>query len=138
MESRQFLTFILAGQEYGVDALRVIEVINPVSVTSVPMSEPSIIGVMNFRGEVIPLVDLACLIHFDSAVRNGKIIVVSHKGSMFGLLVDMVREIINPDSFIEASELGDVKLPFLQSVTQTQNGLVRLLDVGAAIESLVK
>lgn len=137
MDSRQFLTFILSGQEYGVDALKVIEVINPVSVTSVPMSDPSVIGVMNFRGEVIPLVDLACLIHFDSTVRNGKIIVISHRDSMYGLLVDLVREIIMPDSFIEASELGDVRLPFLLSVTQTQNGLVRLLDVGAAVESLV-
>lgn len=138
MESGQFLTFMLSGQEYGFDALKVIEVINPVAVTGVPMSETSVVGVMNFRGEVIPLVDLACLIHFDSTARNGKIIVVTHKGSMYGLLVDMVREIITPESFIEASELGDVKLPFLHSVTQTQNGLVRLLDVGAAIESLVK
>jgi chemotaxis signal transduction protein len=92
---------------------------------------------MNFRGDVIPLIDLAHIIASDSSVASGKIIVITHNEAMCGLLVDMVREIITPDSFIEASELGDVKLPHLQSVTQTQTGLVRLLDIGSTMESLV-
>jgi purine-binding chemotaxis protein CheW len=137
MEARQYLTFMLSGQEYGVDALKIIEVINPVTVTSVPMSDPSVIGIMNFRGEVIPLVDLSKLISSDSSSTNGKIIVISHQDSMYGLLVDMVREIITPDSFIEASELGEVTLPHLQAITQTQTGLVRLLDIGSAVGSLI-
>lgn len=137
MGSKQFLTFMLAGQEYGIDALKVIEVINPSSVTKVPASGKSIKGVMNFRGDVIPLIDLAHIIASDSSVASGKIIVITHNEAMCGLLVDMVREIITPDSFIEASELGDVKLPHLQSVTQTQTGLVRLLDIGSTMESLV-
>lgn len=128
---------MLAGQEYGIDALKVIEVINPSSVTKVPASGKSIKGVMNFRGDVIPLIDLAHIIASDSSVASGKIIVITHNEAMCGLLVDMVREIITPDSFIEASELGDVKLPHLQSVTQTQTGLVRLLDIGSTMESLV-
>lgn len=128
---------MLAGQEYGIDALKVIEVINLSSVTKVPASGKSIKGVMNFRGDVIPLIDLAHIIASDSSVSSGKIIVITHNEAMCGLLVDMVREIITPDSFIEASELGDVKLPHLQSVTQTQTGLVRLLDIGSAMESLV-
>lgn len=128
---------MLAGQEYGIDALKVIEVINPSSVTKVPASGKGIKGVMNFRGDVIPLIDLAHIIASDSSVASGKIIVITHNEAMCGLLVDMVREIITPDSFIEASELGDVKLPHLQSVTQTQTGLVRLLDIGSTMESLV-
>ncbi len=137
MGTKQFLTFMLAGQEYGIDALKVIEVINPVSVTHVPSSGKNIIGVMNFRGDVLPLVDLAYIITSDSSSYSGKIIVISYNEAMCGLLVDFVREIVTPDSFIEASELGDVKLPHLQSVTQTQTGLVRLLDIGSVMESLV-
>ncbi len=128
---------MLAGQEYGINALKVIEVINPASVTPVPSSGKNVIGIMNFRGDVIPLVDLAYIIASDPSSTSGKIIVISHNEAMCGLLVDSVREIIVPDSYIEASELGDVKLPHLQSVTQTQTGLVRLLDIGSAMESLV-
>jgi purine-binding chemotaxis protein CheW len=138
MSQKQFLTFMLSGQEYGIDALKVIEVINPVSVTNVPMADQSVIGIMNFRGEVIPLIDLAYLMNLESSTLNGKIVVISHKDSMYGLMVDMVREIISPQNYIEASELGEVQLPFLQSVTQTQTGLVRLLDIDAALDSLVK
>lgn len=137
MDTRQYLTFMLSGQEFGIDALKVIEVINPVKVTRVPMAEKTIAGVMNFRGDVIPLVDLASIVTSDSSSNSGKIIVISNKDEMCGLLVDMVREIITPDSFIEAKELGDVNLPFLESVTQTQTGLVRILDIGAAVESLL-
>lgn len=138
MSQKQFLTFMLSGQEYGADALKVIEVINPVSVTNVPMADPSVIGIMNFRGEVIPLVDLAYLMNLEPSSLNGKIVVISHRDSMYGLMVDMVREIVSPQNYIEASELGEVQLPFLQSVTQTQTGLVRLLDIDAALDSLVK
>lgn len=138
MADRQFLTFMLSGQEYGLDALKVIEVINPVSVTNVPMADQSVIGIMNFRGEVIPLVDLAYLMNLEPSSLSGKIIVITHKDTMIGLMVDMVREIISPQNFIEASELGEVQLPFLESVTQTQAGLVRLLDIDAALDSLAK
>ena len=137
MDTRQHLTFMLSGQEFGIDALKVIEVINPVKVTRVPMAEKTIAGVMNFRGDVIPLVDLASIVTSDNSSNSGKIIVISHKDEMCGLLVDMVREIITPDSFIQAKELGDVNLPFLESVTQTQTGLVRILEIGAAVESLL-
>jgi purine-binding chemotaxis protein CheW len=137
MDARQYLTFMLSGQEFGIDALKVIEVINPAKVTRVPMAEKTIAGVMNFRGDVIPLADLASIVTSDNSSNSGKIIVISHKDEMCGLLVDMVREIITPDSFIQAKELGDVNLPFLESVTQTQTGLVRILDIGAAVESLL-
>ena len=54
----KYLTFFLAGEEYGVEILRVQEIISMMPITRVPRTPPYIRGVINLRGKVIPIMDL--------------------------------------------------------------------------------
>ncbi len=59
LQQAQHLTFSMAGEEFGVEILRVKEIIEYTAPTTVPMTPPSIRGVINVRGSVVPVVDLA-------------------------------------------------------------------------------
>src|SRR5215472_2379190 len=59
MEQQQYLTFILSGEEYAINILRVKEIIGYDTVTTVPQTPPWIRGVLNLRGNVVPVIDLA-------------------------------------------------------------------------------
>ena len=59
MDQNQYLTFQLAGEEYAVGILRVKEIIAYGPLTTVPQAPPAVRGVINLRGSVVPVVDLA-------------------------------------------------------------------------------
>ena len=56
--SEQYLTFMLAGEQYGVDILRVQEIKGWDKVTRIPNTPPYVLGVINLRGAVVPIIDL--------------------------------------------------------------------------------
>ena len=105
----KYLTFSLAGEEYGIGILKVREIIGLMSITPVPQTPPHIKGVINLRGKVIPVVDLRLKFGIEAMDYNERtcIIVVEiaaggHKISM-GIVVDSVSEVLN----IKAAEIED-------------------------------
>lgn len=98
----KFLTFALDGEEYGVEILKVKEIIGIMNITSVPRTPEYVKGVINLRGKVIPVIDLrlkfsmekheyderTCIIVIDIADASGKRI-------MMGIVVDSVSEVLN-------------------------------------------
>jgi len=97
----KYLTFSLAGEEYGIGILKVKEIIGMMSVTSVPRTPAFVKGVINLRGKVIPVVDLRLKFNMDEANYTERtcIIVVevtSHHGRVqIGIVVDAVSEVLN-------------------------------------------
>jgi purine-binding chemotaxis protein CheW len=97
----QYLTFVLDGEEYGVDILRVQEIKGWDRVTRVPHQPPHLLGVMNLRGTVVPVVDLRArfglpLVEFGPA--NVVIVVRVQAGrgdKTVGMVVDGVSEVYN-------------------------------------------
>lgn len=105
----KYLTFSLAGEEYGIGILKVKEIIGLITITPVPQTPPHIKGVINLRGKVIPIVDLRIKFGIDAMDYTERtcIIVVeitsgSNKISM-GIVVDSVSEVLN----IKAAEIED-------------------------------
>ncbi len=97
----KYLTFSLAGEEYGIGILKVKEIIGMMPITAVPRAPGQIKGVINLRGKVIPVVDLrlkfglepmayterTCIIVVEIAFGSGKV--------FMGIVVDSVSEVLN-------------------------------------------
>jgi purine-binding chemotaxis protein CheW len=97
----KYLTFVLAGEEYGIGILKVKEIIGIMAITTVPQTPAYMKGVINLRGKVIPIVDLRVKFGMEAMDYTEKtcIIVVEIANSgqkvMIGILVDSVSEVLN-------------------------------------------
>jgi purine-binding chemotaxis protein CheW len=97
----KYLTFTLAGEEYGISILKIKEIIGMMAITSVPQTPRFVKGVINLRGKVIPVVDLRLRFTMESIAYNERtcIIVVEIGGRgtdiVIGIVVDSVSEVLN-------------------------------------------
>jgi len=96
-DERQLVSFEVAGQEYAVDIQDVQEIVQvPDTITHVPRSASHVIGVINLRGRLLPLVDLRCMFALPDRQLDEKsrIVVLSLSGSSVGVGVDSVSEVL--------------------------------------------
>jgi len=99
----QFLSFVLAGEEYAVDILRVKEIIEYNSLTRVPGMPVTVRGVINLRGRVVPVVDLALRFGLPESVITARssIVMVELAGVdgdiVIGIITDSVSEVLDLD-----------------------------------------
>ena len=95
-DSQQFLTFKLAGEEYGVGILTVQEIRGWSKVTKVPHTPEWLLGVINLRGVVVPIIDLRVKFNFASAEYNDTtvVIILTVASRVVGVVVDGVSDVI--------------------------------------------
>ena len=97
----KYLTFALAGEEYGIGILKVKEIIGVMAITTVPQTPRYVKGVINLRGKVIPIADLRLKFGMESMAYTDRtcIIVVEISGAdrtiPMGIVVDSVSEVLN-------------------------------------------
>jgi purine-binding chemotaxis protein CheW len=91
----KFLTFFLAKEEYGIEILKVQEIIGTMAITPVPRTPEHLRGVINLRGKIIPVVDLRLKLGLPAAEGQNCIIVVRARGLEIGITVDQVSEVAN-------------------------------------------
>jgi purine-binding chemotaxis protein CheW len=91
----KFLTFFLAKEEYGIEILKVQEIIGFMAITPVPRTPDHLRGVINLRGKIIPVVDLRLKLGLPAAEGQTCIIVVRARGLEVGVTVDQVSEVAN-------------------------------------------
>ncbi|MFN3298296.1 chemotaxis protein CheW [Caldimonas sp.] len=109
---REYLTFRLGGEEYGIDILRVQEIRSYEAPTRIANAPPHIKGVVNLRGVIVPIVDLR--IRFATAqceYNDFTVVVVLHvAGRVVGAVVDAVSDVLEiaPDSIRSAPEMNSV------------------------------
>lgn len=137
-ERKQYLTFQVAGAEYAVGILRVREIINHREPTRVPMTPPHVPGVINLRGLVVPLVDLALEFGAEPTVvtRRTCIVIVElcirGETTAMGLLVDAVNEVaeIGPDEIQPPPPLGlGISADLLLGLGRVEQRFVPILDL---------
>lgn len=134
----QFLTFILAGEEYGVDILRVQEIKGWEKATKMPNTPPYIKGVINLRGAIVPIVDLRKRFDLEN-VEYGKttvVIVLKVVGATgertLGFVVDAVSEVYNVSSenMKPAPEFGgSISIDYIKGLATVGEKMVILLDI---------
>ena len=128
--SHQVLTFVLGNETYGVDILRVQEIRGWSAVTQIPHAPSHVLGVLNLRGSIVPIVDLRMRFALDRAEYTTitVIIVVSVLSGAgrrdFGVVVDGVSDVVdvNTAEVKPAPELGS------RSATEHIRGLVSISD----------
>ena len=134
----KYLTFSLAGEEYGIGILKVKEIIGMMNITPVPQTPAFVKGVINLRGKVIPVVDLRLRFALEAAAYTERtcIIVVEirgHSGAVpMGIVVDAVSEVLNIRAVdIENTPCFGVKLDtdFILGMAKTDGGVKILLDI---------
>lgn len=136
--AQPYLIFRLAGEEYAVEISRVREIIEYNVPTKVPMMPAAVCGVINLRGAVVPVIDLA--IRFGQPAtsvgpRTSIVIIdVTHQGGphAMGLLVDRVQAVkeIAPDSIEPTPGFGTPIEPrFIEGLTRGNGNFIILLDV---------
>jgi purine-binding chemotaxis protein CheW len=130
----KYLTFRLAGEEYGLEILRVREIIGMMDITPVPRTPSFVLGVINLRGKVIPVTDLRQKFNMERAERTALscIIVVDVGKIEMGILVDSVSEVLDIDAerIDEPPSFGlEVDTAFILGMGKTSERVTILLDI---------
>ena len=134
----KYLTFSLAGEEYGIGILKVKEIIGMMPITTVPRTPGFVKGVINLRGKVIPVVDLRRKFEIEEIAYTDRtcIIVVEIKGQtgpvLTGIVVDSVSEVLNIKAAdIEETPSFGVKLntDYILGMAKMNGGVKILLDI---------
>jgi purine-binding chemotaxis protein CheW len=140
----KYMTFKLANEEYGLEILKVREIIGLMDITRVPCTQGFIRGVINLRGKVIPVIDLRLKFEMAAceATDQTVIIVVQYpcRGSQLtmGILVDQVLEVLSIASGqIEPPPTFDssVNLEFILGVGKADKRVIFLLDIGRVLSA---
>ena len=93
----KYLTFFLSNEEYGVEILKVQEIIGRMPITPVPLTSKYIRGVINLRGKIHPIMDLNVKFGMNQTKITDEtgIIVINTASLMMGIMVDKVSEVVN-------------------------------------------
>lgn len=137
-EQIELLTFHAGRQEYAVDIMSVREIRGWTKTTSLPHAPDFVHGVINLRGTVLPVIDLARRLGISQDVPQDRdaIIVVDALGRTVGLRVTSVSDILAlPTEELRAPpEMKDSEAPgFLQALTLIDERMVRVLDLRAVL-----
>jgi len=144
INSRQYLSFILAGEEYASDILKVQEIRDWTSSTFVPNSPQYIEGILNLRGNIIPIINLRTRFNLptDEKLLNRIVIVLSIESNgrhrSMGLLVDAVAETYDVDmDKVRSAPTGSSVIDdeFITGLTTLDNKMIILLDVDELLSS---
>jgi purine-binding chemotaxis protein CheW len=135
----KYLTFFLAGEEYGLEILKVSEIIGMQPITRVPRMPEFVRGVINLRGKVIPITDLRKKFHMDLDGNDDScIIVVQMKGIQTGIVVDRVSEVVAiAEADIEdAPSFGaGIHTEFLLGIGKAGGRVKLLLDIDKVLKT---
>lgn len=140
----KYITFSLAGEDYGLYILSVKEIIGMMSVTRVPRTPEFVRGVINLRGKVHPVIDLRKRFGLepkDDDARTPIIIVeINYSGThqYLGIVVDSVSEVINvsKDDLEATPSFGvDLETDFILGLAKVDNKVVTLLDIDKILTS---
>jgi len=135
----QVVAFRLGKEEYAVDILHVQEIVRLLSITRVPRSARHIEGVVNLRGNIVPIINLHRRFNIESAgEEEDKRIVVFHFDDFkAGIIVDEVSEVLalNSNNIEETDKVySSMSSDFIKGIARVDNRLFLLLDLQKIIE----
>ena len=134
-EGTRLITFILGEEKYGLNILKVRELISfPEGLTRIPRMPDFIVGMFNLRGLVIPVMDLRKKFNMTGEERHefSVIIIVDVENKNIGLTVDAVSDVIfvKDEDMQDTSELAvNVDTKFIKGVAKTKDEMIILLDI---------
>ncbi len=137
--TKQYITINIGSEQYGINIKYVDNIVRMQKITRVPKAQDYFVGVINLRGEILPVMSLRRKFELDDDVytNNTRIIIVKlEQQGMVGLIVDSVKEVVNlDDSDIEKANLSLAEggQAYISAVGKIGNGLISLLNLQAVI-----
>lgn len=137
-ETRQYLTFKLGNEVFGIDVAKVREVLDLTTITKIPKTPDFMSGVINLRGSVVPVVDLRLCFHMSETrrTRNTCIVVVEvmleDESTVIGALADSVEEVIDlePNQIQPAPKIGtQLQTDFIKGMGKRESQFIVILDI---------
>ncbi|MDR3457672.1 MAG: chemotaxis protein CheW [Verrucomicrobiae bacterium] len=139
----KYLTFTLQGESYGIEVLKVREIIRHISITSVPQMPAHICGVINLRGKIIPVMDLRRRLDFPNIANTDQTCTVvvqvklpEGKVTPMGLVVDGVEEVIS----LHAADIeetpnfgGQIAANYILGMAKVKGSVKTLLDIDGVV-----
>ncbi len=136
----KYLSFVLNNEVYGIEILKVREIIGLMDVTSVPQTPDYMKGVINLRGKVIPVIDLRLKFSMpeEEHTQETCTIVVEVDNTFIGTIVDSVSEVmeINGNDIEDAPQFGQgIDTNFIMGLGKTKKTIVILLDIAKVLSA---
>jgi purine-binding chemotaxis protein CheW len=139
-ELLQMVTFSIGDEEFGVEILRVQEIIRIMEITKVPRAPEFVEGVINLRGKVIPILDLRKRFGMETRDhdKNTRIIVIEINKMIVGFVVDAVSEVLRiPANLVEPPPpvVAGLESEYISGVGKLEDRLLILLDLNRLLSS---
>jgi purine-binding chemotaxis protein CheW len=136
----QVVSFRLGGEEYGVNIAQVQEIIRMVEITHVPRAPHFMEGVINLRGQLIPIIDLRTRFGMPriDPTKSTRIVVTEIGNKRVGIVVDSVSEVLNipVENVEDAPEMvAGVGTEYIQGVGKLGERLIIMLDLSKVIST---
>ncbi len=136
----KYLTFILNEEIYGIEILKVREIIGLMDITNVPQTPDYMKGVINLRGKVIPVIDLRLkfTMQEEEHTQETCVIVVEVDGTSIGIIVDSVSEVsdIEGKSIEVAPRFGQgIDTTFIMGLGKVKEKIIILLDIETVLSA---
>lgn len=136
MDSTQYIGVVLGSEQYGIDIRYIDNIVKMQRITRVPKAQTYFLGVINIRGEIIPVMSLRVKFGLEPDVFDNRtriLIIKPDQQSAVGFIVDEVKEVMNlNDADITPSSGNDEKYIF--AVGKHETGLISLLNLQEVIE----
>lgn len=139
-ETAQYIVVRLGKEQYGIDIKYIDNIVRMQHITRVPKLAPYIKGVINLRGEVIPIMSLKLKmgLDLDEESKATRIIIVKlEQYGSIGMIVDEVKEVVTLDIEQQVEKLAfdkDDKNNFIFGVGKYEGGLISLLDLNLVVQ----
>lgn len=140
-DSKQYIILRFDSEQYGIDIAYIDNIVRLQPITRVPHTQPYFLGIINLRGEIIPVMSMRD--KFDLPEKENtnatRILIIKFEGNAkIGILVDEVREVVTlSEDNIEklSSDSNDVR-SYLTGVGKYNDSLISLLNIGALIADI--
>jgi purine-binding chemotaxis protein CheW len=135
----QYLTVNLADEEYGIDILAVREIRGWTSVTRIPQAPGYVLGVLNLRGAIVPVLDLRLRFGLSREEYSGTTVtvIITVAGRLFGIVVDAVSDVLDVEqnNVRPVPDMGTaVDTEYLKGLTSIGERMVLLLDADRLLQ----
>ncbi len=131
-QKNQFLTFWVGEEAYGIEIRHVTEIISILKITPVPQMPSYIMGIINLRGRIIPVMDMRLKFKMEQIPYNERscIIVVDMDKISIGLIVDSVAEVLSiaEDDIVPPPEFSKTGNRYMQGIGKVSDGVRLILD----------
>jgi purine-binding chemotaxis protein CheW len=129
----QHLIFTIKDEKFAIDIMRIVEILNPIDVHTIPELPHFIDGVINLRGSVIPIINMRKRFDIEEVSDKARIIIIKFDDESIGLIVDKVLEIkeVEPEKIKKPSRLfKGFRAEFIKGIANLYEGdVVIIMDI---------